>query len=66
MDELVDALGTDLAGLSSEEAARRLAREGANTIEPARGHRGMRLLVAQFESPIIAILAAATLVAMAL
>ncbi|MGZ4725995.1 MAG: HAD-IC family P-type ATPase, partial [Ilumatobacteraceae bacterium] len=66
MDELVDALGTDLAGLSSEEAARRLAREGANTIEPARGHRGMRLLVAQFESPIMAILAAATLVAMAL
>ena len=66
IDELVRVLDTDVAGLSSEEAARRRALQGPNAIEPARGHRGVRLLVAEFESPIIAILAGATLVAMVL
>ena len=66
LDELVRALASDVTGLSSDEATRRRALQGPNTIEPARGHRGARLLAAQFESPIIAILAAATVVAMVL
>jgi len=66
LDDLVRALDTDAHGLTSEEAARRRRRSGPNTIEPSRTHRGVRLLVAQFESPIIAILAAATAVAMTL
>ena len=66
LDDLVRALATDAAGLSGDEAARRRARQGPNALEPARGHRGVRLLIAQFESPIIGILAAATMVAMVL
>src|SRR5690242_2988339 len=53
-------------GLSAEEAARRLARDGHNQIDVARGHRGARLLLAQFTSPIILILIVATVLAMAL
>jgi Mg2+-importing ATPase len=66
LDHLVRSLDADVTGLSSDRATRRRALQGPNTIEPARGHRGVRLLVAQFESPIIGILAAATVVAMAL
>lgn len=66
LDDLVRALETSVTGLSSDEADRRRALQGPNNIEPARGHHGVRLLVAQFESPIIAILAAATVVAMVL
>ena len=66
LEDLVGALQSDLGGLSSDDARRRLASQGPNAIEPARGHRGARLLVAQFESPIIGILAAATVVAMVL
>ncbi len=66
IDGLLRALETDANGLTSGEASRRRERQGPNTIEPARGHRGVRLLVAQFESPIIAILAAATVLSMVL
>lgn len=53
-------------GLSSEEAARRLAAGGPNRMVPARGHRGVRLLIAQFTSPIVLILVAATVLSMVL
>lgn len=66
LDDLLGALGSDVTGLSSEEASRRRSVQGPNTIEPPRGHRGARLLAAQFESPIIAILAAATVLSMVL
>jgi Mg2+-importing ATPase len=56
----------DAGGLSGPEAARRLARDGFNRIEVARAHRGVRLLLAQFTSPIILILIVATVLAMIL
>ncbi|HEX6568194.1 MAG TPA: cation-transporting P-type ATPase, partial [Acidimicrobiales bacterium] len=65
-DDLLRALDTSRAGLATREAARRRARDGPNTIGPAHGHRGARLLLAQFTSPIILILAAATVVSIAL
>jgi Mg2+-importing ATPase len=63
---LLAALATSAAGLTTAETARRLARDGPNTIEAARGHRAARLLAAQFTSPIILILAAATVLSIVL
>jgi len=53
-------------GLSDDEAAQRLARDGPNRVETAHGHRGLRLLLAQFTSPIILLLVGATVLSMAL
>jgi Mg2+-importing ATPase len=64
--DLLDQLGTTIDGLDDDEAARRVARTGPNSIEGPRGHRGLKLLVAQFTSPIILILAAATVLSMLL
>jgi Mg2+-importing ATPase len=67
--DLADVLrqvGTDGHGLAGDEAARRLSAQGANRVDVQRRHRGLRLLVAQFTSPIILILTAATVVSMAL
>jgi Mg2+-importing ATPase len=61
--DVLTALGADAHGLSSEDAAHRRAGQGPNLIEPPRGHRGLRLLLVQFTSPIIAILGVATVVA---
>jgi Mg2+-importing ATPase len=66
VEDLLDALGSGAEGLTGDEAARRLVASGPNRIEGPRGHRGLRLLVAQFESPIILILVAATALSMAL
>ncbi|HEX8131845.1 MAG TPA: magnesium-translocating P-type ATPase [Actinomycetes bacterium] len=66
LDELLAATATSAAGLPPEEAARRLARDGPNTVEVAHTHRGLRLLLAQFTSPIVLILVAATILSMAL
>lgn len=55
-----------VGGLSNQEAARRLARDGRNEIEVRKGHRGARLLLSQFTSPIILILIGATVLAMVL
>jgi Mg2+-importing ATPase len=63
LDDVLGALAADVHGLSSGEAARRREGQGPNLIEPPRGHRGLRLLLVQFTSPIIAILGVATLVA---
>jgi P-type Mg2+ transporter len=43
-----------------------LPQDGPNAIEAAHPHRGLRLLVAQFTSPIVVILVAATVLSMAL
>jgi magnesium-transporting ATPase (P-type) len=53
-------------GLPPDEAARRLARDGPNTVDAVHAHRGLRLLLAQFTSPIVLILVAATVLSMAL
>lgn len=64
LDELLAATVASAEGLPPEEAARRLARDGPNTIEAAHPHRGLRLLLAQFRSPIVLILVAATVLSM--
>jgi len=53
-------------GLSSSEAARRLAANGPNRIATTVRRRGLRLLLAQFANPIILILVVATVLAMLL
>jgi Mg2+-importing ATPase len=65
LDELLAATVASAEGLSPEEAARRLARDGPNRIEAVHAHRGLRLLLAQFRSPIVLILVAATALSMA-
>jgi Mg2+-importing ATPase len=64
--EVLRQVGTDGHGLPGDEAARRLSAQGPNRVDVQRRHRGLRLLVAQFTSPIILILTAATVVSMAL
>ncbi len=54
------------AGLDETEAVRRLAADGPNSLHPSTRHRGLRLLVAQFESPIVLILVGATVLSMVL
>src|SRR6266540_90308 len=66
LDELLAATAATTEGLSPEEAARRLAADGPNTIEVAQALRGLRLFLAQFRSPIVLILVAATALSMAL
>jgi Mg2+-importing ATPase len=66
LEELLAATATSAAGLPPDEAARRLARDGPNTVEVAHAHRGLQLLLAQFTSPIVLILVAATVLSMAL
>ena len=66
LDELLAATAASTQGLPAEEAARRLARDGPNTIAVAHAHRGLRLLLAQFTSPIVLILVAATVLSTAL
>nr|WP_297429619.1 magnesium-translocating P-type ATPase [uncultured Actinotalea sp.] len=58
-DGLLRLLGSATTGLDPAEAAGRLAREGRNLVAP-RHHGRLRLLVAQFTSPITLVLAAAT------
>src|SRR6266487_6779483 len=53
LDGLFAEVAASVNGLSADEAARRLARDWPNTIEVAHPHRGLRLLLAQFTSPIV-------------
>ena len=65
--EVLKALGSDaLAGLSPEEAARRLGEHGPNTL-PETEHRSLwRVLASQFASPLIYILFVAAAIAFAM
>ncbi len=54
--ELLQQLGTTAAGLTTEEAQRRLARFGPNSLKPAARTTTLALLLAQFTNPIILIL----------
>lgn len=56
---LLAALGTRREGLSSGEAAQRLERWRARRLRPSRRTAGWRLLVRQFDSPILLLLFAA-------
>ncbi len=55
-DTLSRALGFGPGGLSDEEAARRLAETGPNSIEDDRTGGALRLLLRQFRSPLVLIL----------
>ncbi|HZW35321.1 MAG TPA: magnesium-translocating P-type ATPase, partial [Candidatus Deferrimicrobiaceae bacterium] len=58
--ELLLQLRSTPEGLSSEEAAQRLARFGANLLRPRKKSDAFSLLLSQFKSPIILILLFAT------
>lgn len=62
-EDAFDRLGSRATGLSSVEAEVRRARFGPNRIEGAGRAGSLRLLVRQFESPIILILVVATVLA---
>jgi Mg2+-importing ATPase len=55
-DELLSALSSSAGGLSAREAAARLRRHGPNTVEDQREARTAKLLLRQFESPLVLIL----------
>jgi Mg2+-importing ATPase len=55
---------SQLVGLSIDEAKARLLKNGPNTIDTPSQNSAVRLLIRQFESPIILILFAATLISM--
>ncbi len=57
--EVLAALNTSAAGLSSAEAARRLAEHGPNALGPPARSGALQLLLRQFTSPVILILAGA-------
>ena len=65
-DDLLVSLASTRSGLGSDDVRARLATLGPNSIHGPSGRRGWRLLAAQFESPMVLILVAATLVSMAL
>jgi Mg2+-importing ATPase len=55
-DELIAALGSSAGGLHPTEIAGRRARFGPNAVAAPVGHPALRLLAAQFRSPIAAML----------
>jgi P-type Ca2+ transporter type 2C len=62
-EAVAEELGVGLGGLSRHEAATRLAQFGPNRIEPPRPTPRWRILLRQFQSPLIYILLAATVIA---
>ncbi len=61
ISELFSALNSDFSGLSSEEAAKRLAISGVERLESHRKLGTFGLFLAQFKSPIILILISAAI-----
>jgi len=64
--ELSAALGSASAGLSSENAAAKLRQVGPNSVKDASQLSALRLLLRQFENPLVLILIFGALVSMAL
>ena len=62
-DEVLGALGSDLAGLSQREAARRLRQHGRNALPQAKGAHPVARFLAQFNSALIYFLLAAAVAA---
>lgn len=65
-DELIDAFGSGAGGLTASQAKERLAQLGANSIEDTARTGAIRLLLRQFESPLVLILVFAAAVSMLL
>jgi Mg2+-importing ATPase len=66
VDELRSDLGSGSRGLSSKDAAKQLKRVGPNTVEDAPRLSALRLLLRQFESPLVLILIFGAAVSLAL
>ncbi|HXZ52587.1 MAG TPA: magnesium-translocating P-type ATPase [Burkholderiales bacterium] len=64
--ELLARLGSGPQGLSDAEAAARLARHGPNVLREERALSALRVLAAQFRSPLVLILVFAAVVSLAL
>ena len=65
-DDVLAALGSGHDGLAAEEARTRLTRFGPNTLAPRRHASALRLLLSQFQNPIIVMLVLASVVALVL
>ncbi len=65
-DVAARTLGVGLSGLSDAEAAERLRRYGVNRLEPPPPPSHWRILLRQFQSPLIYVLLAAAVIALAL
>lgn len=63
---VADALGSAPYGLTSARAAEVLALVGPNSVEPSTGLSTLRLLLRQFESPLVLILVFAATISLAL
>ena len=63
---VLDALASSDDGLSEDEAARRLVRDGRNALTRRRGPSALRALLAQFIEPLVVVLIAAAIVSVAL
>lgn len=63
LDSLLARLGSTREGLAAAEAAARLRRQGPNALKPPSRFAPLRLLARQFESPLVAILVFAAVVA---
>lgn len=66
VEALTDGLATTSAGLSEDEAKRRLERFGRNELRESKSEPKWKRLLAQFASPLIWLLIAASLVSFAL
>ena len=64
--ELMSELATSVQGLTEREAAERLQRYGPNSVEDQRRLPAFRLLLRQFESPLVLILVFGALVSLIL
>ena len=65
-DSLASRLGAGLDGLTSDKAAALLASVGPNSVEDAPRLTALRLLLRQFENPLVLILATAAVISMVL
>jgi len=63
--EVLEDLESHVAGLTREEAARRLARHGANRLPRAKGRAPLHLFLDQFKSLLILVLLGAAVLALA-
>ncbi|MBM3821089.1 MAG: hypothetical protein FJW14_19025 [Acidimicrobiia bacterium] len=65
-DDVLAALGSTAEGLSSDEAARRLAQHGPNRLPPPQRAARLRILLDQLKSVVVLLLIAATAVSLLL
>jgi Mg2+-importing ATPase len=63
VERLFERLGSRTEGLTAREAVARLRQYGPNALRPRSRLAGLRLLLRQFESPLVAILVFAALIA---